>query len=149
MGVHLDVGGRGLAGDALQRRRESRIECLKPIYVRPCAHHLDEKFFYSRLLDCSPHGVCVVVPKPLEPREQFLLKLRFQRLTLVLYTVRNCTEADYSGWRVGAEFREIVGASEADAAQVVYDALLNQPDRLVPRLDPRVAAEFARHGPLR
>ncbi|HTL28879.1 MAG TPA: PilZ domain-containing protein [Tepidisphaeraceae bacterium] len=128
-GVHLE----GEAVGRLQRRRELRVTCVKPIYVRPFAQSIDEKFLFSRLLDCSPHGVCVLAPTRMQPRDQFLLKLRFERLMLVLYTVRNCTEADYVNFRIGAEFTEIVGVSPLNAAQVVFESLQEMPDRIIRR----------------
>ena len=128
-GVHPE----GEAIDQLQRRREKRLACIKPIYVRPFAQSVDEKFLFSRLLDCSPHGVCVLAPTRMQPRDQFLLKLRFERLMLVLYTVRNCTEADYANWRIGAEFTEIVGVSPIEAAHVVFESLQAMPDKIIPR----------------
>jgi len=126
-GVHLD--GETLQQE--QRRREKRFACIKPVYVRPFAQSVDEKFLYSRLLDCSSHGVCVLAPRPMQPREQFLLKLRFERLALVLYTVRNCMEGDYASWRIGAEFNEIIGLSQIDAGNAVLESLLKLPDKPV------------------
>ena len=122
-GVHLDAE----VLNQVQRRREARFSCVKPIYVRPFAQSVDEKFLYSRLLDCSAHGVCVLTPRPMQPREQFLLKLRFERLALVLYTVRSCTEGDYASWRIGAEFNEIIGLSEINPGEFVRERLLQMP----------------------
>jgi hypothetical protein len=128
--------GATLDGELLnqaQRRRESRFACLKPVYVRPFAQSVDEKFLYSRLLDCSSHGVCVLTPTPMQPREQFLLKLRFERLALVLYTVRNCIQGDYASWRVGAEFTEIIGVSQLNPQNAVLECLMKLPDKPVIR----------------
>jgi hypothetical protein len=128
-GVHLDDE----VLSEVQRRREARFACGKPIYVRPFAQSVDEKFLYSRLLDCSTHGVCVLTPKPMQPREQFLLKLRFERLALVLYTVRNCTQGDYASWRIGAEFTEIVGTPQINPSATVLEYLLKLPDKVLVR----------------
>jgi hypothetical protein len=124
-GVHLE----GEVASQIQRRVETRFSCIKPIYVRPFAQSVDEKFMYSRLLDCSAHGLCVLTPRPMQPKEQFLLKLRLERLSLILYTVRNCIQADYASWRIGAEFREIVGVSHLNPTAVVLESLLKLPDK--------------------
>jgi hypothetical protein len=128
-GVHLDEE----VLNQVQRRVEARFACIKPIYVRPFAQSVDEKFMYSRLLDCSVHGVCVLTPRPMQPKEQFLLKVRLERLALILYTVRNCVQADYASWRIGAEFHEIVGASPINPGPVVLESLLKLPDKPVVR----------------
>jgi hypothetical protein len=128
-GVQLDRETLSL----VQRRRENRFACLKPIYVRPFAQSVEEKFLYSRLLDCSEHGLCVLTPAPMQPKEQFLLKLWLERLSLILYTVRNCIQADYASWRIGAEFREIVGLSHINASDVVLESLLKLPDKPIIR----------------
>jgi hypothetical protein len=122
--------------DQEQRRRQARFACLKPIYVRPLAQSVEEKFLYSRLIDCSSGGVCVLAPTPMQPRDQFLLKLRFERLLLVLYTVRNCIQGDYASWRIGAEFKEIIGISELDPGNAVLERLLKLPDK--PQLRPGI-----------
>ena len=131
-GVHLDDE----VLNQVQRRREARFACGKPIYVRPFAQAVDEKFLYSRLLDCSSHGVCVLAPMRMQPRDQFLLKLRFERLALVLYTVRNCCEGDYASWRIGAEFTEIIGVSQLNPSNAVLESLLKLPDK--PMLRPGI-----------
>ena len=133
LGAHLD----GEMIKQLQRRREARISCVKPVYVRPCVGMLENKFVYSKMLDCSPRGLCLLAPTRMEPREQFLLKLRFERLMLVLYTVRHCAEGDYANWRIGAEFSGIVGVSPIHAPEVVFETLLSLPDQPVPKPLPR------------
>lgn len=59
------------------------------------------------------------------PDEQFVIHLRLEQLTTVLYVVRHCTWSPPDNYRIGAQLWGFVGTVEADA-QTVLSALLNE-----------------------
>ena len=83
------------------------------------------------MLDCSPRGLCLLAPTRMKLREQFLLKLRFERLMLVLYTVRHCAEGDYADWRHRRRIQRHRRGSPIHA-EVVFETLLSLPDGSIP-----------------
>ena len=69
------------------RRREPRVACERPIAVLP---YPNKKFISGHFVDCSVRGVGLVLKESLPVEERFLLKLRGESLTLLIYSIRNC-----------------------------------------------------------
>src|SRR5436853_7112920 len=80
-------------GNTDPRRQEGRINCYKSITLLPCVAEELWQFKRAWLVDCSPHGVGLIVSAAIQPGQQFLLKLKLDRLMLVIYTVRHCRPA--------------------------------------------------------
>jgi hypothetical protein len=113
-----DFGAAPVPSD--ERRREERVACNRPIAVLPFC---DDRFLYGRFIDCSPHGVGILVPKRLALDEQFMLKLRGESITLLIYAVRNCQslEADF---RIGGELCGCIGSAGNVADRAILRLLL-------------------------
>jgi hypothetical protein len=108
-----------------ERRREPRTSCDKRIAIWPYVPTKDQPHQIATLFDCSPHGVGLLTDQPMTAGDQFLVELRLEAVSLVLYTVRHCRRADGGAYKVGAAFTGIVsGPCDAEAREV-FDALLN------------------------
>ena len=114
-----------------ERRREARFDRRKEIELLPCAS--DDgvaesrwSFLRGEMIDCSVHGIGVVVDRQLQSGERFLVKVRVGRFPcVVLYTVRNCRPADGRGlWRIGAEFGGYVVAPGSTDRETIAEALM-------------------------
>ena len=90
-----------------ERRREPRIACERPIAVLPYPH---EGFINGRFIDCSVHGVGLVLVQSLPVEERFLLKLRGESVTLLIYTIRNVLPVGDS-YRIGGELSGCIGTA--------------------------------------
>jgi hypothetical protein len=118
-----DFHGRMVATD--ERRREPRIGCDKQIAILPCMSEKDWAFKSVGLLDCSPHGLSLLSEEAMQPEDQFLAKLRLEKMTLVLYTVRHCTATAQGLFRIGAEFSGIISGPDDGGPEAVLSALIN------------------------
>jgi hypothetical protein len=88
-----------------ERRREPRVACERPIAVLP---YPNKKFLNGRFVDCSMRGVGLVLTESLPVDERFLLKLRGESLTLLIYSIRNCRPMD-DRFRIGGELCGCIG----------------------------------------
>src|SRR5437763_7218754 len=83
---------------------DNRAEARTPhrsVLVMPYGENLEFKFESAQLVDCSPHGVGIVLSHPLSVGGYFLLKLQHRgRNLLVLYTVRH-SRPDEGQYRIG------------------------------------------------
>src|SRR5439155_27282522 len=61
------------------------------------------RFITGELVDCSAHGLAVRVAQPMKIGQDFMVKLRLDRVVLLLYSVRHCAR-EGDGYRVGAQF---------------------------------------------
>lgn len=77
----------------------------------------------ARLVDCSRHGVGLLLPTPLPAATQFLMRANLRQSVLLIYTVQNCQALD-PGYRIGARFSAIIGPPDDRDASAVLDALL-------------------------
>jgi hypothetical protein len=101
------------SGEATQRRKEARAPC-RSVVLMACGERESLLFEQVPLIDCSLHGIRILMPRPLELGDDILVKLKLPRIALVVYSVRHC-HAEGAGYRVGAEFRNVVGADAAAA----------------------------------
>ena len=118
---------RTKAGNGSEKRSEERTP-HRSLLVMPYGERLELQFESARLVDCSPHGVGILLGHALPVAGHFLVKLKYrQRTLLVLYAVKHCREADDEPglYRIGAQYAgEITGPDEAVQAEAIYEALL-------------------------
>jgi hypothetical protein len=107
----------------LGRHRERWLRVHRPITVMPFGFRTGLQFRPARLVDCSRHGVGVLLAEPLVPGEQVMIRAKLKDIVLLIYTVRNC-HAWEEGYRIGARFSGIIGPPDDRDASVVLDALL-------------------------
>lgn len=101
------------------RRREPRAAVDRPIVIISLSARGGMRFHPGRLIDCSPHGLGVLLSRPLPLGDRFMVQSRLRRSVLLLYTVRNCRRWQ-NGFRVGAEFSGVLGEPNApDAADPI------------------------------
>src|SRR5438105_5018062 len=92
-----------------ERRVENRLPATRLIDLLPCRASQEWKFIRAELADCSLHGLAVVVDRPMDVGQQFLVKLRLPKgVRLLLYTVHNCSKWEKSRQRLGAKFSGFV-----------------------------------------
>jgi len=103
-----------------ERRTEDRIP-HRAILVMPFGEGVDSRFQRAQMVDCSVHGIGVVVDQPLPPRSRFFIKLKLTTVALVIYEVKYCEPLSH-GYRVGAEFQGISG-SEADCKMTLEEVI--------------------------
>lgn len=89
--------------DDAERRRGPRTPCAGSIDILPCASRNLASFTACDLIDCSLEGVALLCPREMEVGDQFLVKFKAGKLTLLVYTVRNC-RPEGDRFRIGAEF---------------------------------------------
>ena len=107
-----------------ERRREQRFACRRPIELLGCAGDVSWSSLKAEMIDCSAHGIGIVVGRPLQAGEQFMVKVRLSTTAVVLYTVRNCRKSE-EGYRIGAEFVGYVVAGGDVSRESIADALMN------------------------
>lgn len=106
------------------RRREPRVPCARDLAILPSNAAEGEGFRRVGLFGCSAHGLGVVSPLPMKVGDQFLAKLRLDRVMLAAYTVRHCTlMPDGKHYKIGAELTAFIGTPGGNA-QAALDALL-------------------------
>src|SRR5688572_2115150 len=108
------------------RRAHPRTPCEKTIDVLPCKATPNWKFLQAQLIDCSLNGLSLVLQEAIEVGQQFLVKLHVDgRMTLLIYTVRNCVDCSQSLYRIGAEFSGFAAeGSETRDPEAVLRALI-------------------------
>ena len=107
-------------------RSEPRLAVTRTIEVLPCRATTTPtwRFTTAELSDCSLHGVGLLLSKPMDVGQQFLLKLKApDRLRLLLYTVQNCVAQDRSRYRIGARFSGFAAQEIDEDLQTILDAL--------------------------
>jgi hypothetical protein len=92
------------AGFSDWRRAEPRILCERPISTMRLSGDGAESFLTAQLTDCSLHGLGLMLPQAMEPGEQFVARLKLEKLTLLLYTVHYCIPMKADQFRAGAKF---------------------------------------------
>jgi hypothetical protein len=117
--LHLtDFSGDGLRSD--DRRREPRVPCERPISILP--YH-EPRFIDGQFVDCSVNGIGVLLRQTLPVDERFLLKLRGQSVTLLVYVIRNCQPVGDS-FRIGGELCGCIGTAANVGDRAVLNMLL-------------------------
>jgi hypothetical protein len=105
-----------------ERRGVQRMSCRREVEILSTRAPRGEGFRAVGLHDCSAHGISIVSALPMEPGEQFIVKLQAESASLVAYTVRHCTPAgDGRHYNVGAAITAFIGPPGDSLA---LDALL-------------------------
>jgi hypothetical protein len=119
---------RGQSQDWADRRKEPRIPCDREILILPTGFSECHGFRRLGLYDVSARGVGIVSPEAIGVGEQFLAKLRLDRVLLAVYTVQHCTPAaDGKHFKIGAEFIALIGRP-GNEPKAVLDSLLGRGD---------------------
>src|SRR5438132_2342709 len=106
------------------KRREERVTHRRVIQLLPEFLQEEWRFVEGELIDCSPHGLAVYVPAPMKIGADFMVKLRLDRVVLLLYSVRYCREED-GRYRVGAQFTGLASDPVRRDPRTVLEALLS------------------------
>ena len=113
------------AVDSQERRADPRVPCARHIDILPCQARAQWKFMDAEVVDCSKHGLSLLLSEPMEVGQQFLVKLKLpQGIKLLLYTVHNAAPRERSRYRIGARFSGFAAQEFDDDPQKVMDALL-------------------------
>lgn len=116
----LDANEGGLSLDDFRdRRREPRTASRKRLWV----YQAGERPLPGRLVDCSPHGVRLLLQRPMREGEEFGLRLRLDRLRLVTYSVRYCGP-EGQRYNVGALLCGVNGREGDEELEAIFCALL-------------------------
>ena len=107
------------SGDGADRRKEPRIAREREIVILPCVSPQEWQFCTVQLFDCSRHGIGIMSDKPFKRGEEFLAKLKVNRMTMVLYRVCHCEKLGDGKFKIGANLVEFVGTPTE-----ILDALL-------------------------
>ncbi len=105
------------------KRREERLAHRRMIQILPNFLDPEWKFLWAELINCSPNGLGLLVPQPLKIGQDFMVQLRMERVLLLLYSVRHCTQAE-GGYRVGAQFTGLASDPVRRDPRAVLEALL-------------------------
>ena len=107
------------------RRAEPRVRATRKLDILPCQASVNWSFITAELLDCSRRGIAIILPTAPSPQSQFLVKLRLTRgITMLLYTVHNCTPIGETRYRVGARFSGFIAEELRDDPEKIMEALL-------------------------
>ncbi len=121
------------AGYVDVRRVEPRIYCDRQVSIlRPGADANPAEgaggFVTAQLTDCSLHGLGMMTSQALEVGEQFFVRLKLDKLTLLVYTVRYCIPMKADAFRVGAKFTGYAASSfQGDMGAVITALTGGQP----------------------
>jgi hypothetical protein len=92
-----------------ERRTEDRIP-HRAIVVMPFGEGVESEFKRAMMVDCSLHGIALIVDQPFRPRTRFFVKLKLTTVALVVYEVKYCQEMPH-GYRIGADLQGISGST--------------------------------------
>src|SRR5437762_6450147 len=85
------------------RRCDPRTLCDRPIAIMPL-DAAEMRFDPAQLTDCSPHGLGLTLTEPIKAGQQMLVRLNFNKMVLLVYTVRYCIPMKLAQFRAGAFF---------------------------------------------
>lgn len=103
----------------IERRQEPRTALFKRVWVFVPTHEPQ----VGHLIDCSPHGVGLLLRTCLREGDKFDLKLRIPLLRLVTYSVRYC-RPEQGEFRIGALVSGIGGTQGHPDLECVFRALM-------------------------
>jgi hypothetical protein len=70
------------------------------------------QFEEGELVDCSPHGIGLMMKRPIAMHVNLMVKLKTKPSSFVVYEVRHCDAAS-SQFKIGALYQGFVGAPES------------------------------------
>jgi hypothetical protein len=110
-----------------ERRGEPRIGCHKKIQIIPAAHlsvH-DCQSIQVEMIDAAAQGVGIIHSRPMQPGEQFVIRLQFDDgARLLLYTVCHSQWLSLQRYQIGAEFSGFLAVPSRLDAGTILGALL-------------------------
>jgi hypothetical protein len=120
-----DVSQASRAADLGHERRTERRIVHKAVIIMAIGPGVNSEFEQADMVDCSTHGIGIVLPHALVLGSRFFVKVKLSTVALASYTVRYCQRMP-EGYRIGAEYCDLVGTPSDCAAgpQLVCDALL-------------------------
>ena len=105
------------------RRAAPRTACDRVVEVMTAID--DPRVRKMRVVDCSVGGVGILSDQPMRADDVFLLKLKLDRVCLLVYTVRHCRPTASDLFRIGAVFTGFVAGGHGNAdPSAVLEALL-------------------------
>lgn len=114
-----------LAAGAAEQRRERRFSCDHKIAIVSTGSSDNQGLHEVELLDCSVHGLGLLVNNPMEVGSQFIAKLKPERSLLVLYTVRHCVPVEQGRFKIGASFDAFFGTPATHDPQEILKILFD------------------------
>ena len=123
MTLKVNEGALGL-DDFRFVKGEQRREPRTPVFAKPVWVFVPEESPRTgHLVDCSPHGIGLLLQVPLRDGQHIGLKLRLDRLRLVTYTVRHC-RPEGEQFRIGALLSGVDGRQPDDQLERVFRTLI-------------------------
>ena len=107
-----------------EQRCEKRFSCIRRIGIISTDGAQGQTFLEVDLLDCSAHGLGLMMDKPMEAGSQFIANMMPERSLLVLYTVRHCQPDGHGRFKVGASFEAFFGTPTMQDPQELLKVLL-------------------------
>src|SRR3982750_2794194 len=109
----MDTGASSQAESVGENRRDDRRrEARTPhraVHIMAFGMGEELEFEPAELMDCSLHGVAILLNREIEEGHHFFVKLKLNgKVTLVNYLVRNCQQICRGLFRIGGEFCEFV-----------------------------------------
>ena len=86
------------AAPASERRRQPRYPAQKLVRI---IYNMGEQAVW--IVQCSARGVAILNQQPMRVGEQFMIQLKLEALTLLVYVVRFCREERNGVYRIGGE----------------------------------------------
>jgi hypothetical protein len=117
-----------------EQRREPRYLPNRLVEILPCraasaaAGGSNWEFRPAELIDCSANGVGLIADVPMQVGEQFILKIKLVKWTLLHYVVRDCTSAPAprGHYRIGAQLLGYIDATRHHEPEVVLRAMMSE-----------------------
>ena len=107
------------------RRGEPRIGCHKKIQVIPAAHLQSCQSIQVELVDAAAAGIGIVHSRPMQPGEQFIIRLQFDDgARLLMYTVKHSQWLSLQRYQIGAEFSGFLAVPNRIDPSTILAALL-------------------------
>jgi hypothetical protein len=106
-------GAQALPPDApvVDRRAEPRLRCNARVRVSACEGRDAGDIKTATAADCSAHGMCVILPRPVGVGGQVFVQFDHGVSRIALYTTRNCRQLESGEYRIGLV---LVGFNSAD-----------------------------------
>jgi hypothetical protein len=82
-----------------------------------------DRFTTVQLTDCSLHGLGMNLPESYEAGQQFVLRLKLDKVVLLVYTLKYCIPTKTNSFRAGARFTGYHANTFRDDLQSVVESL--------------------------
>jgi hypothetical protein len=109
------------------RRGEPRIGCHKQIQIILSGNLslTDCKTVPAELIDAAAQGIGIIYNRPMQPGEQFILRVQFNDgARLLIYTVRHSQWLSLQRYQIGAQFSGFLAVPTRMDPGTILQALL-------------------------